>query len=61
MPRRTPDIPSLVAGLALLVFGAVLALDAGGAIDLRFDWLGPLALGVVGAILLAVGLSRTPD
>jgi hypothetical protein len=58
MRRRTPDIPSLVAGIALVAFGAVLALDAGGAIELRFDWLGPLAFGVVGAILLAVGLSR---
>ena len=58
MRPSTPDIPSLVAGIALLAFGAVLALDAGGAIELRFDWLGPLALGVVGAILLAVGLSR---
>ncbi len=58
MPRRTPDLPSLVAGVALLAFGAVLALDAGGVLSLRLEWLGPLAFGVLGAILLALGLSR---
>ncbi|MEA2256914.1 MAG: hypothetical protein QOG35_2959, partial [Solirubrobacteraceae bacterium] len=33
---RRPDLPSLVAGLGLLVFGAVLLADRLGALDLRF-------------------------
>lgn len=53
-----PDVPSLVAGLCLLLFGGVLALDAADVLTLRFEALGPLAFGVVGAILLALGLSR---
>ena len=53
-----PDLPSLVAGLALVAFGIVLALDAAGTFSLRFEVLGPLAFGAVGAILLAVGLGR---
>ena len=52
-----PHVPSLVAGLVVLVLGLVLALDAGGAIELSFAALGPLACGTVGAILLASGLS----
>jgi Ca2+/Na+ antiporter len=55
---RRPDAPSLVAGLALVVLGAVLLADSAGAIDLDFAALGPLALAVVGATLLASGLSR---
>ena len=56
--RRGPDIPALVAGLAVLAFGAVLLLDALDAIDLTFAALGPLACAAVGAILLASGLGR---
>jgi hypothetical protein len=53
-----PHVPSLVAGLAVLALGAVLMLDATGAFELRFASLGPIACAVVGAILLAAGLSR---
>jgi Ca2+/Na+ antiporter len=53
-----PDIPALVAGLALLAFGAVLLLDAVNAIDLEFGLFAPIACAVAGAILLANGLSR---
>jgi hypothetical protein len=56
--RRRPDIASLVTGLGLLAFGGVLAADAAGAVTLTFAALGPMALGAVGAILLAVGLTR---
>ena len=56
--RRTPDLPSLVAGLAILAFGGVLMADATDAIALSFEWLAPVAFGVLGAILLAVGLGR---
>ena len=53
-----PDIPALVAGLALLAFGAVLLMNALHAIDLGFGGFAPIACAVTGAILLANGLSR---
>jgi hypothetical protein len=53
-----PDIPALVAGLALLALGAVLLLDALGLIDVGFGIFAPIACAVTGAILLANGLSR---
>jgi hypothetical protein len=53
-----PDIPALVAGLALLAIGAILLLDALGAFDLSFGVFAPVACAVTGAILLANGLSR---
>jgi Ca2+/Na+ antiporter len=56
--RRTPDVASVVAGLAIVAFGAVLMADALGAIELRFEWLAPATFGVLGAILLALGLGR---
>ena len=56
--RRRPDIPALVAGLVLLVFGGVLMLDAAGTIGLSIEWYAPLACGAVGTILVANGLSR---
>jgi hypothetical protein len=54
-----PDIPALVAGLALLALGAVLLLDALGAFDLRLGVFAPVACAAAGAILLANGLSRS--
>jgi hypothetical protein len=56
--RRRPDPLSLVAGLAILVFGAVLLLDRVDVLNLRFASLGPLVCAVAGAILLASGLVR---
>jgi hypothetical protein len=58
MGSRRPDLPSLVAGIAVIVFGAVLLADRLDALDLRFAALGPLACAVLGAILLASGLAR---
>lgn len=58
MRTAKPDIPALVAGLALLALGAVLLLDAHGLIDLGFGLFAPVACAVTGAILLANGLSR---
>ena len=55
---RRPDPVSLVAGLALMTFGGVLLLDATDAVDLRFGAIAPMALALLGAILLASGLSR---
>jgi len=57
MTRRL-DVPSLVAGVGLLVFGAVLLADALDAIDLSFAVFGPLACFLVGDVLLATGLTR---
>ena len=56
--QRKPDIASIVAGLALVVFGGILLADATGAITLSFAALAPITCAVVGAILLATGLSR---
>jgi hypothetical protein len=55
---RRPDAPTLVAGVAVLALGAVLAAQSAGAIELRFAAYGPLVLAAVGAVLLASGLSR---
>ncbi len=54
---RRPNIASLVSGLALLALGILLLLDAQGTLDLGFAYVGPALLGVVGATLLASGLS----
>jgi hypothetical protein len=54
----SPDLPSLVAGLAIVGLGGVLLADATGAIELRFEWLAPAVFGALGAILLALGLGR---
>jgi hypothetical protein len=58
--RRSRDIDgsSLVAGLALVAFGVVLLLDRSGALRLTFATTAPMAFALMGAILLATGLSR---
>jgi hypothetical protein len=56
--RPSPDIASVVSGIALIALGGVLLADAVGAITLTFEALAPIVCGAVGAILLAVGLSR---
>ena len=60
MRRRAGHIDrvSLVAGLVLLAFGVVLLLDRTDALRLTFGTMAPMAFAVVGAILLASGLSR---
>jgi hypothetical protein len=58
MDERRPDLPSLVAGLVIALFGVVLLLDRLDVLDLRFGALGPLACAVVGTILLASGIAR---
>ena len=55
-----PDVPTLVAGLAVAVLGALLLADQLGGLDLRFALVAPACLAVIGAILLASGLSRRP-
>ena len=58
--RRSRDIDrvSLVAGLLFVVFGVVLLLDRTETLRLTFGTMAPMAFAVVGAILLATGLSR---
>jgi hypothetical protein len=60
MRRRAgqTDRVSLVAGLVLLAFGVVLLLDRTDTLRLTFGTMAPMAFAVVGAILLASGLSR---
>ena len=58
MRRRGLDVTSLVAGLVLIGLGSVLLLDRLDALDLRFGYLWPALLAVLGAILLASGLAR---
>jgi hypothetical protein len=56
--RRPPDLTSLVAGIAIAIFGTVLLLDRAGVLELRFAALAPLVCAVAGAILLASGLAH---
>jgi hypothetical protein len=53
-----PDVASLVAGIAVLVLGLVLLLDATDLLPLSFALLAPVACAATGAILLARGLTR---
>ena len=53
-----PDLPTLTAGLAILVLGGVLLADSLGAFELSFAAFGPLVLAAMGAVLLVSGLSR---
>jgi hypothetical protein len=53
-----PDPASLVAGVAVVIVGVLLLLDALGAFTVRLAGFVPLALGAVGAVLLATGLGR---
>ncbi len=55
---RVPDFTALVAGAAIAALGVLLVLDADGRIHLGFAYAAPVALGIVGAILLAGGLAR---
>ena len=56
--RRSPDLTSVVAGIALIAFGGVLLADAVGALELSLAALAPIVCAVLGAILLASGLGR---
>jgi hypothetical protein len=56
--RRSPDLTSVVGGIAVLALGVLLLLDASGTLDLRFGVLAPVACAAMGAILLASGMTR---
>jgi hypothetical protein len=53
-----PDVPTLVAGVALLALGVVLLLNSLGEIQASFANIAPIACAAIGAILLATGLTR---
>ena len=53
-----PEGVSLTAGLVLVVLGIVLLLDNSGTLHLTFGAMAPIALGAIGAVLLASGLAR---
>lgn len=55
--RRRPNITLLTCGVAVLVLGVLLVLNAGGTIDLRFAYTAPVLVAALGAILLASGLA----
>lgn len=56
-----PDLPTLVAGLAIAALGTVVLLDDADALELDFGALAPIVLVVVGLILLVGGLARGDD
>lgn len=58
MQAGRPDLRALVAGLAVLVLGALLLLNALDVLELSFAVFAPVACAATGAILLANGLTR---
>jgi hypothetical protein len=54
---RRPNVTALMTGIAILVLGVLLVLDAGGSIDLGFAYTAPVVVGALGAVLLAGGLA----
>lgn len=57
--RARLQVGSLVAGLGVIVVGVLVLLDAQDVISLSFALLAPVACAVVGATLLASGLTRS--
>jgi hypothetical protein len=55
--RRPPNVTTLMTGIALVVLGVLLVLDADGSIDLGFAYTAPVVVGGLGAILLVGGLT----
>jgi hypothetical protein len=56
-----PDVPTVVAGVAVAALGVVLLLAVTAGLDVHLGALAPLALAVVGVILLAGGLAAGDD
>lgn len=56
--HRSPDRLLIVAGCVIAAFGVVLLLDRTETIELTFGSMAPMAFAVVGAVLLATGLTR---
>lgn len=59
MPRaRSTELGPLVAGIGIALIGVLALLDSGDVLDLSFAVLAPVACAVIGATLLALGLTR---
>ena len=52
------DAGAFVAGIAVVLLGGLLMLDASGALDLSLGYAAPAVLATAGAALLAFGLAR---
>ena len=52
------DPGALVAGIAVVLLGALLLLDASGVVTISIGYAVPAVLATAGAALLAFGLSR---
>jgi hypothetical protein len=59
--RVSIDIPSLGAGAAIAVVGALVLLDSSGAVDLSLGWMAVVLSGALGVILVLSGLGRQAD
>ncbi|WP_205698728.1 hypothetical protein [Conexibacter sp. SYSU D00693] len=55
---RRPDLPTLVAALAVMALGTVLLLDQVGELTLDFSTASPSVLVTVGVVLVAAGMAR---
>jgi hypothetical protein len=58
MPRARLEIGPFIAGLGIALIGVLALLDSQDVISLSFGVLGPMVCGVLGATLLAIGLTR---
>lgn len=56
--RREVDSVSVIAGVAVIALGTLVLLDQLRVLRLGFDYAAPAMLATVGAVLLAMGLSR---
>ena len=54
---RPPNVTALVSGIALIILGALLVLNADGSIDLGFAYTAPALVGALGGILLVSGVA----
>ncbi len=57
--RAKLQLAPLVAGIGVMLVGVLVLLDAQGVLSFSFGVLAPLACAVVGATLLASGLTRS--
>lgn len=59
-PRPGYDPASLIAGVIVIVLGALLLLDQADVLELRPEYILPAVLAAIGGILLACGLAGPP-
>jgi hypothetical protein len=51
-------LSTLIGGIAVILFGVWILLDASGTVDISFAALGPAVTAAAGAMLLARGLEE---